>query len=62
MDAPRDNKKTDQERTAKLLLGIIDAIAKSYKLKKYTPERSQIPLVKKLIKYFYVLSGFSMVD
>jgi len=25
MNAPRENKKTDQERTAKLLLGIIDA-------------------------------------
>jgi len=33
MDAPRDNKKTDQERTAKLLWGIVDAIAKIYKLK-----------------------------
>ena len=61
MDAPRDNKKTDQERTAKLLLGIIDAIAKSYKLKILTREVSDTTR-KKLLKQFSVLSELAMVD
>ena len=57
MGAPRDNKKTDQKRTAKLLLGIVDAIAKSHKLKILTTEVTDTTS-KKLLKQYSVLSEF----
>ena len=69
MDAPRDNKKTDQERTAKLLLGIVDAIAKSYKLKnthhrghRYHCQKTAKPVLCTLKGSLWLIDSASFYD